>query len=124
MIKLVDRLVVMVLVGAIASGVALAKEIKKQVTFSDPVVVNGTLVKKGTYDAVFNDQTNELSIVKGGKVVASAPAQLEKRAGRDRAIYETRDKEGDSNNAVLVSVTLKDGNQATIVNSGNGNAAQ
>jgi uncharacterized protein YeaC (DUF1315 family) len=124
MIKLVDRLVVMVLVGAIASGVALAKEIKKQVTFTDSVVVNGTLVKKGTYEAVFNDQTNELSIVKGGKVVASASAQLEKRVGRDRAIYETRDKEGDSNNAVLVSVTLKDGNQATIVNSGNGNAAQ
>jgi hypothetical protein len=124
MIRLVDRLAVMVLVGAIASGVALAKEIKKQVTFTDPVTVNGTLVKKGTYEAVFNDQTNELSIVKGGKVVASAPAQLEKRAERDRAVYETRDKEGDSNNAVLVSVTLKDGNQATIVNSGNGNAAQ
>ena len=124
MIKIVDRLVVMVLVGAIASGVALAKEIKKQVTFTDPVTVNGTLVKKGTYEAVFNDQTNELSIVKDGKVVASAPAQLEKRAERDRAVYETRDKEGDSNNAVLVSVTLKNGNQATIVNSGNGNAAQ
>jgi len=123
MIKLVDRLVMMVLVGAIASSVALAKEIKKQVTFSEPVVVNGTLVKKGTYDAVFNDETNELSIVKGGKVVARAPAQLETRVERDRTVYETRDK-GDSNNAVLVSVTLKNGNQATIANSGNGNAAQ
>jgi len=114
----------MVLVGAIASGAALAKEIKKQVTFSDPVVVNGTLVKKGTYDAVFNDETNELSIVKGRKVIARAPAQLEKRTVRDRAVYETRDNAGDSNNAVLVSVTLKDGNQATIANGGNGNAAQ
>jgi hypothetical protein len=123
MVKLVDRLVVMVLVGAIASGVALAKEFKKQVTFTDPVVVNGTLIRKGTYEAVFNDQTNELSIVKGGKVVARAPAQLEKRVERDRAVYETRDK-GDSNNAVLVSVTLKNGNQATIADSGNGNAAQ
>jgi len=114
----------MVLVGAIASGVALAKEIKKQVTFSEPVEVNGTLVKKGTYDAVFDDQTNELSIVKGGKVVAHAPAQLEKRPERDRAAYVTREKEGDSNNPVLISITLKDGNQASIVNSGNGNAAQ
>jgi hypothetical protein len=114
----------MVLVGVITSSVALAKEIKKQVTFSEPVVVNGTLVKKGTYDAVFNDETNELSIVKSGKVVARAPAQLEKRVERDRAVYETRVNEGDSNNAVLVSVTLKDSNQATIANSGNGNAAQ
>jgi hypothetical protein len=124
MIKLVNQLAVTVLVGAIASGVVLAKEIKKQVTFSEPVVVNGTLVKKGTYDAVFDDQTNELSIVKGGKVVAHAPAQLEKREQRDRAVYVTRAEEGESKNAVLISVTLKDGNQATIANSGNGNAAQ
>src|ERR1700730_836535 len=121
MIKLVNRLAVAVLVGSMASDVALAKEIKKQVTFSEPVVVNGTLVKKGTYDAGFNDQTNELSIVKGGKVVATAPAQLEKREQRDRAVYVTR---SDSNNAVLISVTLKDGNQATIANGGNGNGAQ
>ena len=40
----------LVLVGAISAGVASAKEIKKQVTFSQPVVVNGTLVKEGTYD--------------------------------------------------------------------------
>ena len=115
MIRLVNRLVVVVLVGAIASGVALAKEIKKKVTFSQPVVVNGTPVKKGTYDAVFDDQTSELSIVKDGKVVARAPAQLEKRVQRDRAVYVTRTEEGDSTKSVLISVTLKDGNQATIV---------
>ena len=121
MIKLINRLVVMVLAGAIASGVALAKEIKKQVTFSDPVVVNGTVVKKGTYDAVFDDQSNELSIVKGDKIVAKAPAKLEKREERDHAVYTTRAQDG-STNVVLLSVTLKDGNQATIVNSGDANA--
>ena len=123
MIRLVNQLVGMVLVGAIAGGVAFAKEIKKEVTFSQPVVVNGTLVKKGTYNAVFNDQTNELSIVKGEKVVARAPAQLEKREVRDKAVYVTQQKEGNSTNPVLMSVTLKDGNQATIVNSGDINAA-
>ncbi len=119
MIRLVNRLVVVVLVGAIASGVALAKVIKKEVTFSQPVVVNGTLVESGTYDAVFDDQTNVLSIVKGRTVVARAPAQLEKRNERRRGDYVTREEEGDSTKVVLLSITLKDGNRATIVSEAN-----
>jgi hypothetical protein len=123
MIKLVNRLVVVVLVGAIASGVALAKVIKREVTFPEAVVVNGTLVKSGTYDAVFDDQTNELLIVKGTKVVARTPAKLEKHVERDRAVYVTREKAGDSSKQVLLSVVLRDGNQATIVDSDKANAA-
>ena len=46
MIKIANQLVGMVLVGAIAGGVAFAKEIKREVTFSQPVVVNGTLIEK------------------------------------------------------------------------------
>jgi hypothetical protein len=118
MIKLVNQLVVMILVGAIASGVALAKVIKKEVTFAQPVVVNGTLVKSGTYNAVFDDQTNELSIVKGRKVVARAPAQLEKRLVRDNGVYVTRDTTGDPTAAVLMNVTLNESTRATIINSG------
>jgi hypothetical protein len=117
MIKIANQLVGMVLVGAIAGGVAFAKEIKREVTFSQPVVVNGTLIKEGTYDVVFDDQTNELSIVKDRKVVARAPAKLEKREERDRIDYVTR-QAGDSTNAILLSVVLKNNNQATIVNSG------
>jgi hypothetical protein len=118
MMKIVNQLMGMVLVGAITGGAAFAKETRKEVTFSQPLVVNGTLVKKGTYQAVFDDQTNELLIVKGRKVVARAPAQLEKREGRVHADYLMRQKEGDSTNAALLSVMLKDNNQATIVNSG------
>jgi hypothetical protein len=117
MIKLANQLVGVVLVGAIAGGGAFAKEIKKEVTFAQAVVVNGTQIKEGTYEVVFDDQTNELSIVKGRKVVARAPAQLEQREERDRALYVTR-QEGHSSNAVLLSVVLKNKNQATIVNSG------
>jgi hypothetical protein len=123
MVKLVNRLVVMVLVGAIAGGGAFAKVIKKAVTFSEPMAVNGTVVKSGTYEAVFDDQTNELSLVKGRKVVARTPAQLEKRDERVHSDYEFRRKEGDSTNAVLMSVTLKGGDQASILNSGDSNAA-
>jgi hypothetical protein len=117
MMKAVNRLVAVVLLGAITSGVAMAKVVKKSVTFIQPVVVNGTLVKEGTYNAVFDDQTNELSIVKDGKVVARAPAQLEKQEIRNRAVYVTR-HQGDSTNEVLLSVALHDDNRATIVASG------
>ena len=123
MIKFVNRLSAFVLVGVVANGVAFAKTIKKEVTFSEPVVVNGTLVKKGPYEVVFDDQTNELTIANGRKVVAKAPAQLEK-LDREHSAYETR-QDGDSTRMTLVSVTLKHGEKATLVNSGgNGDSAQ
>ena len=117
MIKLVNQLVGLVLLSSIAGSVAVAKEMKKGVTFVEPVMVNGTVVKKGSYEAVFDDQTNQLSIVKGRKVVAQAPAQLEKRETRDHAAYITRQSEGDSTTPLL-SVVFKHNNQATIVDSG------
>ena len=55
---------------AITSGAALAETITKEVTFLRPVTVNGTLLKAGTYKAVFDDQTGELTISRGKKVVA------------------------------------------------------
>jgi hypothetical protein len=118
MIKRVNQLVGLVLLSSIAGSVAFAKEMKKEVTFAQPVMVNGTVVKKGSYEAVFNDQTNQLSIVKGRKVVASAPAQLEKRETRDHAAYITGQNEGDSNDAALLGVVFKNNNEATIVDSG------
>jgi len=122
MFKLLNRLSVLVLIGVIANGVAFAKTIKKGITFAQPVVVNGAVVKKGSYDAVFDDQTNELTIVKDGKTVASAPAQLETTRDRDRGVYVTRE-EPDSK-VTLLSVTFKGGKQATLTNNNEGNSAQ
>lgn len=114
MIRLVNRLMVVFLVGAIASGVALAKTMKRQVTFSEPVVVNGTQLKSGTYEAVFDDQTNELSILKGRKIVARSPAELDKRMQRGHTVYTLREDSSGLTNAVVLTVTLKDGNQAIL----------
>ena len=41
--------------------------------------VNGTLVKKGTYELKFDDETGQLSISKNGKQVAQAMARVETR---------------------------------------------
>jgi hypothetical protein len=113
MINTVYRLAVLLLIGVVSGAVAFAETIKKEITFSEPVVVNGTLVKKGTYVAVFDDQTNELTIVKGRDVIAKAPARLEKRELSKNAVFLVR-KEG--GNRLLTTIALKSNNQVTIVN--------
>jgi hypothetical protein len=67
------------MVGALTSVVAFAKVHKQKVTFESDIKVNGTLVKKGTYDVKFDDATGQLSITKNGKTVAQAMARLEAR---------------------------------------------
>ena len=77
--SIMNRMLVVLMVGALTSVAALAKVHKHRVTFEEDIKVNGTVVKKGTYDVKFDDETNQLSIVKNGKVVAQAMARLESR---------------------------------------------
>ena len=78
--SIVNRIVVVVMIGALASVAAFAKTHKQRVTFENDVKVNGTVVKKGTYEVKFDDATGQLSINKNGKVVAQTMAKLEARA--------------------------------------------
>ena len=112
--SIVNRVVVFVLVGVLTGVVALAKGTEREVTFTKSLTVNGTLVKKGTYKVEFNEETNELTIKKGKRVVATAQARLEKI--NDRSAFYTSSLEGDPTQVpVLVNVNFKDGNLATIV---------
>ena len=77
--SILNRMLVVFMVGALTSVVALAKVQKHRVTFDTDIKVNGTLVKKGTYDVKFDDQTGQLSIARNGKVVAQAMAKLQPR---------------------------------------------
>lgn len=116
MIRLVNRLILLLAVGALVASTSVAETIKKEVTFSQAFVVNGTEVKKGTYTVSFDDQTNELSIIKGGKVIAKAPARLERRNLPSGGQYVIREEGENPTKRVLLSVALKGGNQATLVN--------
>ena len=119
--SIVNRFVVFVLVGVLTAVVALAKGTEREVTFTKNLSVNGTLVKKGTYKVEFNEETSELTIKKGKKVVATAQARLEKIS--DRTAFYTSSLESDPTKApVLVNVNLKDGNLATIIGSGDNRA--
>ena len=65
--SIVNRIVVVVMIGALASIAAFAKTHKHRVTFENDIKVNGTLVKKGSYEVKFDDESGQLEIVKNGK---------------------------------------------------------
>ena len=115
--RIVNRMVGFVLIAALTGVVALAKGTEREVTFTKDVTVNGTLVKKGIYKVAFNEETNELSIKKGKKVVATAQARLEKITDRN-AFYTSSPDNDPAKAPALVNVTLKDGNLATILGTG------
>ena len=77
--SMVSKMMAVLMVGALTSVVAFAKVHKEKVTFDNDIKVNGTVVKKGTYDLKFDDENGQLSITKNGKVVAQAMAKLEQR---------------------------------------------
>ena len=114
--SIVNRLVVLLVTVSLTGVLAFGKTIEKEVTFIRSVSVNGTLVKKGTYKVAFNEETGELTISKGKKILATAQARLEKTT--DRNSFYTHSAADDPTTApALLSVSLKDGNLATIVDS-------
>jgi len=82
----------------------LAKVQKQKATFDNDITVNGTLVKKGTYDVKFDDQTGQLSVIKNGKVVAEAMARLEPRANKANGFQIRSTANGDETQ--LIGVTF------------------
>ncbi len=118
--SIVSKLVAVVMVGALTSVVAFAKVHKEKVTFDNDIKVNGTVVKKGTYDVKFDDESGQLSITKNGKVVAQAMAKLEQRdkKANDFQLRSTTDN-GETN---LVGVTFG-GSDKNVVITGSGSTS-
>ena len=115
--KSIKRMLVILMVGALTSVVALAKTHKEKVTFENDIKVNGTLVKKGTYDVKFDDETGQLSLTKYGKVVVQTMTRTEQRAKNARDFQLRILTTGDETQ--LVSVTFS-GSDKDILISNNG----
>lgn len=78
--KLTVRMVIALVVCALAGSVALAKVKSSTVTFGVDFVVGDSLVKRGTYKLSFDEKTNELTVLAKDKtIVAKAVARLENR---------------------------------------------
>jgi len=119
--SIVNRIAVVLVVGALTSMVAFAKVQKHKVTFETDIKVNGTLVKKGTYDVKFDDQTGQLSIVKNGKSVAEATARVEARSKKANDFQLRSTMNGDE--AQLIGVTFGGSDKDLLISGGSATSA-
>ena len=114
--SIVNRMLVMLVVGALTCVVALAKVQKHRVTFENDMKVNGTVVKKGTYDVKFDDETGQLSIIKNGKTVAQAMTRLEQRDKKASDFQLRSTVNGDESS--LIGVTFGGSDKDVVITSG------
>ena len=113
--SIVNRMALVLVIGALAAGLTWAKTTEREVTFTQAVTVNDTLIKKGTYHVSFNEETGELKIKKGKKIVATAQARLEQT--EDRATLYTRSVSNEPGKPpALLSVSFKKGAEAVLIN--------
>ena len=113
--SIVSKMVAVVMVGALTSVIAFAKVHKEKVTFDSDIKVNGTVVKKGTYDVKFDDESGQLSITKNGKVVAQAMAKLEQREKKANDFQLRSTTNGDETN--LIGVTFGGSDKNVVITS-------
>jgi hypothetical protein len=101
------------LLGTLASATAFADTRKAHVNLATDVKVNDTVVKKGQYDVVFDDQSAELSIFKGTKLIAKTSARPEKRDQKARGTQVSTILDGMDQK--LVSITFNGSNENLVV---------
>ena len=114
--SIVNRMLVVLMVGALTSVVAFAKTQRHRVTFDNDMKVNGTLVKKGTYDIKFDDETGQLSIMKNGKTVAQATTRVEARVKKANDFQLRSTINGDETQ--LVGVTFGGSDKDVLITNG------
>ena len=104
-------------IAALASISAIAgdkgKVEKKMVTFTEDIMVNGTLVKEGEYEIKFDDSTGELSVIKNGKVKAKTTAHYQARTDKAKSTALRTIEAG--GNVELKGITFGGSDQDVIV---------
>jgi hypothetical protein len=114
--KFFNRVALAFAISALTSVMVFAEVKKETVTFYNDITVNGTLVKKGTYRVKFDTESGELSILKGGKVVAKTTARAEQRDTKPSST-EILSANKD-NKTVLVSITFGGEKEAIVISGG------
>ena len=102
--SILNRVLIVLMVGALTSVVALAKVQTHKVKFDSDVKVNNTIVKKGNYEVSFDDQTGQFSVLKNKKVVVQTTARVETRTTK-ASDFQVRST-GTGNDIQLVGVTF------------------
>jgi hypothetical protein len=108
-----NRMLVVLLLTALAGVTALAKGKTENFTFMTDVKVNGTLVKKGTYSIKYDETNSEILILKNGKTIAKAPAKVEQRDKKARS-FEVRST-GEGENVEVTGIAFEGSEQNIVV---------
>ena len=113
--KFLNRTALALLACIMTGAIALAAEVKtKDVTLPQDVMINGTLLKQGTYKMKFDNQTGELSFIKNKAVVAKTTARFEQRQRRASDLEFGLIPRSDSSR-VLRSITFAGDKQSLIL---------
>ncbi len=112
--SIVNGMLVALLLATVTAGTTFAKGKRSTVTFAADTKVNDVLVKKGTYQVVFNEEAGELTILKGRKPIAKTSAQAVDREGRRRNMEVYTFTE--NSEIKFVGIAFEGSNQKLIVN--------
>ena len=108
-----NRLVVALLLVVLASAATLGKGHEGTITLKSDTKVGEVLVKKGTYQVKFDEQANELSIWKGGKLIAKSAVELQPRPKTvDGTEHVVAEENGETK---LVNITLSGSHQTLVL---------
>jgi hypothetical protein len=118
MTKSLYRIVIGLTVLAMTAAIALADRKSDTVTFEKDTMVNGTLVKSGTYRVQFDYKTSELAVIKDTKPIATAPGRIEQTDRKaSRTVLLTTDHD---NTTVMTAITFGGDNRRIVVEAGAG----
>jgi len=116
--KFFARAVAAAAVCALAATSAFADGKSGRIKITEDFQLDGAAVKKGTYEVSFDEQAGELSLKRGGKVVAKAKARAEQIGSKSRNTTFTIGEEGGGR--VLRSVTFEGDRETVVVGAGGG----
>lgn len=112
------RTITLTLILALTPFTAFAQKKGEQVNFSRDVVVAGTQLKRGSYRAIYDAQTQELTLMESGKVVARTSAKLQKRNNRASRAEVHFKQQGSE--VLLVGITFAGATDSIVVETGSG----
>jgi hypothetical protein len=104
--KRLQKTVLALAACALLSAPALADTQSKTVEFSKDLKVGSTVVKRGKYKVRFDEQTNELVVLSGDKVVARSAARLEERESKSKYTSVYSSVKGEDGADRLLSVNM------------------
>lgn len=70
-------LTILLVMGGATAALAAQKEMRRDITFSEDILIAGQLVRKGTYTLVYQPGVEgQATLMKGAEVVVRAPYRL------------------------------------------------